>query len=81
MARDRLINKTTEVALMARAQQGGSGIDRPRTGRFVVRVSSSEAAGPSGAGSRAASSARNPRPASSIRLSTPRGYRSTDSAN
>lgn len=71
-------NRKVEVVLMALEQQGGSGSDRARTGRFVVRVSSSEASGPSGAGSLAASSARKPRRASGIRLSTPRGYRSSD---
>lgn len=44
-------------------------------GRFVLRVSSSEAAGPSGAGSRAEVNARNPRAPSDIKLATPRGYR------
>jgi hypothetical protein len=63
---------------MTRDQRGGSESDRLRSGPSDLRVSSSEASGPSGAGSRAASAARNPRRASSIRLSTPRGYRSSD---
>ena len=44
---------------------------RPR-GKYVLMVSSSEATGPSGAGSRAEGNARNPRLDSGIKLTVPR---------